>query len=56
MSGQNISAKAGVRSVSFEAVIQRADGTVEDLGQIAYWDKNPLRRLAWRVSRLLRRA
>jgi hypothetical protein len=47
-------AKVGVKSVSFEGVIQRADGTVEDLGTIAYWHSNPLRRLAWRVGRWIR--
>lgn len=42
------------KMVSFEAKVIRKDGTVEDLGVVAYWHKNPLRRLAWRVSQLLR--
>lgn len=47
-------AQAGVRSQSIEAVITRADGTVENLGTIAYYHRNPLRRLAWRVGRMIR--
>lgn len=42
-------ANAGVKSVSFEAVITRADGTVEDLGTVAYWHEDWWRRLAWRL-------
>lgn len=43
-----------VRQTSVEAKIIRADGTVEDLGVIAYWHRNPLRRLAWRLKQFLR--
>lgn len=39
------------REVSFEAVIIRADGTREELGTVAYWHKNPLRRLWWRIQK-----
>jgi hypothetical protein len=42
------------RSAAIEAVITRADGTVEHLGTISYWHKNPLRVWAWRLSRALR--
>lgn len=41
-------------SAKLHAVLTRADGTVVDLGQIGYWHKNPLKRLAWRISRFLR--
>lgn len=44
---------APVRQVSVEARVIRADGTVEELGTIAYWHKNPLRRLAWRLKQLV---
>ena len=30
----------------------RADGRVDDLGVVGYWHKNPLKRLAWKLSRL----
>lgn len=33
------------QSMQLEAVIIRADGTREALGTIAYWHRNPLRRL-----------
>lgn len=35
------------------AVITRADGSVENLGTIAYYNKNPLLRLLWRVRNLI---
>jgi len=44
---------AGARETRIRAVVTRADGTVEDLGIIAYWHKNPLKRLAWRLKRWL---
>lgn len=47
-------AKGVVRTEVF-AVITRADGRVEDLGSIAYWHRNPLRRLAWRIQRIASR-
>jgi hypothetical protein len=33
-----------VQSMRLEATIIRADGTREELGTVAYWHKNPLRR------------
>ena len=47
-------APTGAESVSVEARVIRADGTVEDLGRIAYWHRNPLRRWAWSIQQLLR--
>lgn len=46
---------AGIKSASVEAKVIRADGTVEDLGTISYWHQNPLKRLAWRLSRVWER-
>lgn len=37
------------QSVTIEATIIRADGKVEPLGTVAYWHKNPLKRLAARI-------
>ena len=48
------STRQPIRQTAVEAHIVRADGTVESLGVIAYWHANPLRRLAWRLSRFLR--
>ena len=39
------------RSATLEAVITRADGRVENLGTIAYWHKNPLKRLWFKLTR-----
>lgn len=37
------------REASIEATIIRADGSIERLGTVSYWHRNPLRRLAWRL-------
>lgn len=34
-----------VKEITLEAVVIRADGSREELGAIAYWHKNPLKRL-----------
>lgn len=43
-----------VTETTLEATIIRADGRREHLGVIAFYHRNPLRRLAWRVSRWIR--
>lgn len=45
-----IAATAQAKEASIEAVIIRADGTREDLGVVSYWHRNPLKRLAWRIT------
>ena len=47
-----ISGKA--REATISAVITRADGTVEYLGNIAYWHANPLKRWAFEFKRWIR--
>lgn len=47
----DLNAKARPKRITIEAVITRADGTVEPQGVIAHWDRNPLRRLWWRITR-----
>ena len=42
------------QEVRISAVIMRADGTVEDLGIISHWHKNPLKRLAHKLGRLFK--
>jgi hypothetical protein len=44
---------AKCKSASIEAVITRADGTVEKLGVISYYHSNPLMILLWKVKRWL---
>lgn len=53
MSTMNV--RGGAREASISAVVTRADGTVEDLGVISYWNKSPFKRLAWHLGVLLRR-
>ncbi len=38
---------------TIEAVVIRADGTRENLGEVSYWHRNPLKRLVWRIRRWL---
>ena len=45
----------GAREVSMSARIVRADGSIEELGTIAYWHRNPFKRIAWRIRRLFGR-
>ena len=42
-----------VKQMEISAIITRADGTVEDLGTIQYWHKNPLKRIIWRIKKWL---
>jgi len=51
----DIKARGEVRSAQIDVVVIRADGTREDLGTVSYYHRNPLRRLWWRLGRLLRR-
>jgi hypothetical protein len=46
--GGGILTSSNAKSATFRAVVTRADGTVEDLGLIAYWHKNPFVR--WAVN------
>ena len=45
--------KVGVpaKEASMKATIVRADGTRVELGTVAYWHKNPIKRLIWRIKR-----
>lgn len=47
-------ARGEVKKSSLTAVITRADGTVENLGVIAYYHRNPLMRAAWAVWQFIR--
>lgn len=54
MASLDILAPAPVKQASIAAVVIRADGTREDLGVIAYYHKNPLRRWAWSLKQLFK--
>ena len=43
----------GARSATLTAVITRADGSVEELGVVAHWHHNPLKRWAWAIRSAL---
>lgn len=43
-------ANAKVRQATLEAVVIRADGTVENLGVVSYYHKNPLKRLFYKIT------
>ncbi len=44
-----------IRSAQISAVKILADGTRIDLGVLAYYHRNPLKRLLWRARRALSR-
>jgi len=48
-----IASNAKVKQMEISARIVRADGTIEDLGTIQYWHKNPIKRLLWRIKKWL---
>jgi hypothetical protein len=47
----NVNTNSNVKESSFHAVITRADGTIEDLGVISYYHKNPLKRWIWNIKK-----
>ena len=48
-----ITSDAKVKQMEISAIITRADGTIENLGTIQYWHKNPLKRILWRIKKWL---
>lgn len=46
-------ALAGAEESILRATKTHLDGTKEDLGIIAYWHKNPLKILRWKIRKLL---
>lgn len=44
-------ALSGMESAEITAVVHRADGTVEDLGTVSYWNRHWYKRLIWRTLR-----
>jgi hypothetical protein len=45
--------KAQVKQMEISARIVRADGSIEELGTIQYWHKNPIKRIIWRIKQWL---
>ena len=46
-------AKEQIKRQTISAVITRADGTVENLGVIAYWHRNPVMRMLYKIRKAL---
>jgi hypothetical protein len=51
MSG-NIQLRQKTKEASLSAVITRADGTIENLGVVSYYHRNPIRVLLWKLGRM----
>jgi hypothetical protein len=49
----NVIAPFNAKETQITAVITRADGSVEYLGVVSYWHRNPLKRLFWRMKKWL---
>ena len=48
-------ANGKLREMQISAVKIRADGTRENLGVLAYWHCNPLKRAAWLIRNFVKR-
>lgn len=51
----NLGAESGVNEMSFSAIVTRADGTVEDLGVISYYNNNPFKMWVWKIKQFFKR-
>lgn len=51
----NLNANSGIKETYFSVVITRADGTVEDLGVIAYYNSNPFKLWIWKLKQYFKR-
>ena len=49
----NVISKMSVKSAQISAKIIRADGSVEELGVVSYWHKNPVKRLWFRFRKFI---
>ncbi len=50
----NVIADSRAREATIEMIVTRADGTVENLGVVSYWHRNPFKRLLWRIRKTLK--
>lgn len=48
-------AQSNAKEIQLVATITRANGTVEELGVIDYWHKNPIKRFIWKIKHFLER-
>lgn len=50
----NVAVGAPTKSTVIEMIVTRADGTIENLGVVSYWHRNPLKRLLWRLKKVFK--
>jgi len=46
----NINLSSNVKESTFSAIITRADGTIEELGVISYYNSNIIKRWLWKIK------
>ena len=44
---------SNAKEAQISVVITRANGTVEHLGVVSYWHKNPIKRIFWSIKKWL---
>ena len=49
-----MNANSGMQQASLSITIRRADGRVEKLGVVDYYDSDPIRLLLWRMGKPFR--
>ena len=47
----NLQAQTKLKQTTMGIVVTRADGRVEDFGTVAYWHRDPLRRILWEACK-----
>jgi hypothetical protein len=45
--------QSNAKEIQLVATITRADGTVEQLGVIDYWHKNPIKQFIWKLKKFI---
>ncbi|HEY8745945.1 MAG TPA: hypothetical protein VIU62_22890 [Chloroflexota bacterium] len=47
----NLAAQSKVKQSTLAIVVTRADGRVEDFGTVAYWHRDPMKRILWEACK-----
>lgn len=51
----NVGANSPLKEAEISIKVIRANGSVEDMGVVSYYHKNPLKRWAWHIKRYFER-
>lgn len=51
----SVKASAKIKKATIEAVVTRSDGSVERLGVVSYYSRNPLKRWLWKLGQAVKR-